>query len=107
MKNYLKIAVVALTLATGSAFAALPASVGTSMSEVQTDGLALIDLAWPVLTAITVGIVIMKLFKRAVSKAVYLIGGSPPFIFCMVPYLNLIIIRSCLVSFFFASSKHF
>jgi len=71
MKNYLKIGFVALssTIA-GFASAALPTGVSTAMTEVQTDGMALIDLAWPVLTAITVGFVIMKLFKRAVSKAV-------------------------------------
>lgn len=58
-----------LLMAAGSASAALPAEVATTLTAVQTDGEALIALAWPVMGAIVGGFVIMKLFKRAVSKA--------------------------------------
>jgi hypothetical protein len=57
----------ALALA-GQAQAALPASVTTAMTSIQTDGLALIDLAWPVVAALVGGFVLIKLFKRAASK---------------------------------------
>lgn len=52
------------------ASAALPLGVTTAFGALQTDGLALIDLAWPVVTAITVGFIIIGLFKKAAGKAV-------------------------------------
>lgn len=48
--------------------AALPVSATTALTDVQTDGLALIDAVWPVVAAITIGFVILKLFKRGVNK---------------------------------------
>jgi hypothetical protein len=57
-----------LVLAVGLAEAALPAIVGTTMTSVQTDGLALVDLVWPVVGAITGGVILLKLFKRGASK---------------------------------------
>lgn len=56
-------------LVASSTYAALPTEVGTTFTAIQTDGEALIALAWPVLGAIVGGFVIMKLFRRAVSKA--------------------------------------
>jgi hypothetical protein len=41
----------------------------SAIASVGTDATALIAAAWPVLTTITVGFIIMKLFKRAASKA--------------------------------------
>lgn len=58
-----------LALGAGSVQAALPAEVATTFTAVQTDGEALIALAWPVLGAIVGGFVLMGLFKKAVSKA--------------------------------------
>ena len=55
--------------AVGSANAALPAIVGTSITSFQTDALALIDLGWPLLVAVFGGMVFMKLFKKVGSKA--------------------------------------
>lgn len=49
--------------------AALNAGVSTAFSTLQTDGLALIDLAWPVVTAVTVAFIMIRLFKKAASKA--------------------------------------
>jgi hypothetical protein len=53
-----------------SAHAALNAGVSTAFTALQTDGMALIDLAWPVVTAVTVGFIIIGLFKKAANKAV-------------------------------------
>lgn len=48
----------------GTSFAALPAVVGTTMTGIQTDGLALIDLVWPVVGAVTGGFILFRIFKR-------------------------------------------
>lgn len=50
------------------ASAALPTVVGATISGIQTDGLALIDLVWPVVGAIIGGFILIKLFKRGASK---------------------------------------
>ena len=55
-------------LLAGSAAAELPSGVGTAMTAIQTDALAMVDLAWPVVTAITVAFVLFKIFKRVVAK---------------------------------------
>jgi hypothetical protein len=72
MFNKTKLGLVALSGAVFSGFASaeLPAGVGTALTQVQTDGAALIDLAWPVLTAITVAFVVMKIFKKVVGRVV-------------------------------------
>ncbi len=59
----------AMVGAVGTASAALPVAATTAFSDIQTDGLALIDLAWPLVIAITSGFIVLKLFKRAASKA--------------------------------------
>lgn len=53
----------------GMAHAELPTAAGTAITAVQTDGLALVDLAWPVLAAIVGAGIVMKLFKRFINKA--------------------------------------
>lgn len=70
MKNNVSKIIVgfALALFGASAYAALPAVIGTSLTTVQTDGLALIDLVWPVVGAVTGGFILFKLFKRGTSK---------------------------------------
>ncbi|MDP1615677.1 MAG: hypothetical protein Q8L68_07745 [Methylococcales bacterium] len=57
-------------LMAGSAEAALNAGVATGLTALQTDALALVDLVWPVLIAVTVAFIILGLFKKAASKAV-------------------------------------
>lgn len=52
----------------GSAFAALPAGVSTGITSIQTDGLSLVDLIWPVVIAFVTSAVVFKLFKRFASK---------------------------------------
>ena len=48
--------------------AALPAVVGTTLTEIQTDALAAIDLVWPVLLAVLGGFILIKIVKRASNK---------------------------------------
>lgn len=50
------------------AHAALPAAATAAFNDLKTDGLSLIDLVWPVVGAITVGFVLIGLFKRGASK---------------------------------------
>jgi len=71
MKNFMKKiggGVAAVVGMVGSAHAALPTAIGTELTSVQTDGLALADLVWPVLIALFGATLIMKLFKRFASK---------------------------------------
>ena len=49
-------------------FAALPAVIGTTLTEIQTDALAAIDLVWPVLLAVLGGFILIKIVKRASNK---------------------------------------
>lgn len=58
-----------LLTASGAAVAAVPAAATDAITTIQTDGLAIINAVWPVLAAITGGLVLMKLFKKAVSRA--------------------------------------
>lgn len=51
------------------ASAALPTGATTAFTEIQTDGLALIDLAWPLAIALTTGVIVMGLFKKFAKKA--------------------------------------
>lgn len=50
--------------------AALPAGAAAAFTTLQTDVLALVDLAWPAAIAITVAFIVLKLFKKAASAAV-------------------------------------
>jgi len=61
-------AAMAALFGVGTASAALSTEVATGLTALQTDALALIDLVWPVVVAITIGFVVLKLFKRGVSK---------------------------------------
>ena len=67
--KYLKIALFGL-LGFGSlpAFAALPAVVGTTLTDIQTDALAAIDLVWPVMLIVLGAFIVMKIVKRAAGK---------------------------------------
>jgi hypothetical protein len=49
--------------------AALPAGVTTGFTTLNTDAMALIDLAWDVAIPIAVAFIILKLFKKAASSA--------------------------------------
>lgn len=51
-----------------SAYAALPASVTTVVDGIQQDGTDLFDATFPVIGAILGLLVVIKLFKRFISK---------------------------------------
>lgn len=57
-----------LMLGVTAANAAIPAIVGTTLTSVQTDGLAMIDLVWPVMITLFGAILLIKIFKRAANK---------------------------------------
>ena len=70
LKNKLASAAGSVAAAFGSvAHAELPAAATAAFTQVQTDGLALIDLAWPVAAAITGGFILLGLFKKGAKKA--------------------------------------
>jgi len=64
-----KLAVVAALAAPLSAFAAVPVEATDAMTATGTDGAALIAAGWPVLAGIVGGLVLMKIFKKVVSRA--------------------------------------
>ncbi len=48
--------------------AALSTAIGSTLTAIQSDGLALVDLVWPVVGAITGAFILFKLFKRGSAK---------------------------------------
>lgn len=61
-------AVSGLLATANDAMAALPASVGTSITAIETDGTAIFDLVFPVIAAFTGLVIVIKLFKRFSNK---------------------------------------
>jgi hypothetical protein len=53
---------------TGAANAALPTALTDALTQIQTDGTALIDAGWPVFVAITGGLILIKLGKKVIGK---------------------------------------
>lgn len=71
MRSLFKKAGAALALTFGAVTASvadIPAIVGTTLTEVQADGIAMIDLVWPVVVTIFGGILLITIFKRAANK---------------------------------------
>lgn len=58
-----------LGLSAVASHAALPTEVTAAFTTVSEDAGSMISAGWPVLVGITVGFVLMKLFKKVVSKA--------------------------------------
>ena len=58
----------AMGMTVQEAAAALPAAIGTQLTQVQADGLALADLVWPVVITLFGALVLFKLFKRFGSQ---------------------------------------
>lgn len=56
-------------LSVGNAVAALPAAVGTTITGIQTDALAAVDLVWPLLLAVLGAFVLLKIVKRGIKAA--------------------------------------
>jgi hypothetical protein len=59
---------VSVGLISAQANAALPASVATTITDIQTNGTALFDLVFPVVAAFVGLVVVIKLFKRFSNK---------------------------------------
>lgn len=57
-----------LLMASVAAHAALPASVGTTVTAIQTDGQAVFDLVFPVVGVFLGLALVIKLFKRFANK---------------------------------------
>jgi hypothetical protein len=67
-QTFVAMAIAFLMLAVGTAEATLSTVVGTTITTIQTDALALVDIVWPVVGAITAAFLMFKLFKRSTSK---------------------------------------
>lgn len=53
----------------GSAMAAVPAEVTTAFTSISDTATGILGLVWPIATAVTVGFVGLKLFKKGANKA--------------------------------------
>lgn len=50
------------------AHAELPAGIATSLTSIQTDGLAMADLVWPIVIVLSGAVILFKLYKRFIGK---------------------------------------
>ena len=71
MKNMFKnlmatLGLAALSVATVQA--AVPIAASTALTDLQTDAIAMIDLVWPVVAAVTIAFILIKLFRRGANK---------------------------------------
>jgi len=64
---YLALGVTSMLVA-GSAMAALPTAVATTVTSIETDGKAIFDLIFPVVGAFLGLAIVIKLFKRFSTK---------------------------------------
>ncbi len=62
------VALASLSAVALQAHAELPAAATTAFTQLKSDAESLITAAWPVVAAITVGFILISLFKRAASK---------------------------------------
>lgn len=58
-----------LLLGPMQAFAAVPEAATTALTTATTDAGTMIDGVWPLVVAVAVGFLLLKLFKRGISKA--------------------------------------
>lgn len=59
----------ALAFIGSAAHAAVPTEAGTAVTELVTDAGTFIGSLWPLLVAVVVGFIFMKIFKKGVSRA--------------------------------------
>lgn len=69
MKMFQKVAALAVGLLPVASFAAVPTAATDALTAVQTDGMALIDAAWPVVAALVGGMILIGLFKKVAKRA--------------------------------------
>lgn len=68
IQNALIVAGAMTMMAVDSAMAALPASVGTTVTAIETDGQGIFDLVFPVVGTFLGLAIVIKLFKRFSNK---------------------------------------
>ena len=69
MSLFTKVAVFfSVALLSVTASATVPTAATDAITAVQTDGTALIDAGWPVAAALVGGLILIKLFKKVMSK---------------------------------------
>jgi uncharacterized membrane protein len=70
MRKYLSIAAGAtLAFVSGIASAAVPTEASTAVTDLIADAATFIGSLWPLLVAVVVGFIFMKIFKKGVSRA--------------------------------------
>lgn len=62
-------AVAAAVSVSSSVFAAIPVEATTAFTTMETDGAAMIGDGWPILVAVTGGLILMGIFKKVLSRA--------------------------------------
>jgi uncharacterized membrane protein YeaQ/YmgE (transglycosylase-associated protein family) len=55
-------------LMAGMVNAAVPIAATTALTDLQTDALAIVDLVWPVVGAVTIAFILIKIFRRGANK---------------------------------------
>ena len=55
-------------LSAGVASAALPTAATTALTDLATDVSSILDAIWPIVVLVTIGFVLMGLFKRGAAK---------------------------------------
>lgn len=68
MKNKMIAGLVLSIAAAGSAMAEIPASVATTVASISADGKSMFDTVFPVVGVVLGLTVVLKLFKRFISK---------------------------------------
>lgn len=71
VQEYALLALITVLLLVGfaPAYAAVPAVIGTEITAMQTDALAVVDLVWPFVLAVIGAFILFKIVKRGVNKA--------------------------------------
>lgn len=68
VRQLVGVALASVSAVAVQAHAALPTEATTAFTSLKADAESLITAAWPVVAAITVGFVLISLFKRAAGK---------------------------------------
>lgn len=63
------LAVPALMFVASSAHAVLPTEATAALTALETDGASMVAAGWPIAVAVTVGLILMGIFKKVASRA--------------------------------------
>ena len=67
-KSLRLVSFVGVALAPLASFAALPTEATDAMTQLSTDGLAMVNAGWPVAGVIVVGLIMIGIFKKVAKK---------------------------------------